>query len=213
MSSDTLMESMEKLKNTYYSSEQKNANETDGLMESMEKLKNTFYNSNGKNTFFKKNQKLDCAKTLCETLNLDEMIAKTMYIIPGTNKIVFQYILFKMYAHPDYYEKIVSYILHLYDVVLSVHPNIQVHVLLDSFTVSAAERYKDCISIFCKKCMNSATRYSKLIEKMYIYNTPSMVENISLIIKPFIDPNVGQCVVLYSKAESPAMLKSLFGCV
>ena len=102
-------------------------------------------------------------------------------------------------------------ILHLYDIVLSTNTKIQVHVLLDTFTVSAAERYKECISIFCKKCMNSSTRYSKLIEKMYIYNTPSMVENISLIIKPFIDPNVGQCVVLFSKADSPAMIKQLLG--
>jgi hypothetical protein len=184
---------------------------TDSLIESMEKFQNDYYKDQGKNTFFKKGQKTDCAKSLCEKLNIDDMIAKTMYIIPNTNKIVFQYTLFKMYAHPDNYEKLVNYILHLYDVVLSTNTKIQVHVLLDSFTVSAAERYKDCISFFCKKCMNSSTRYSKLIEKMYIYNTPSMVENIALIIKPFIDPNVGQCVVLLSKADSPNMIKQLLG--
>ena len=116
-----------------------------------------------------------------------------------------------MFIHEDIYEDIVNHILNLYRECILKHGTFSVNINLNGFTVSAAERYKDCISFFCKKCMNSSTRYSKLIEKMYIYNTPSMVENIALIIKPFIDPNVGQCVVLLSKADSPNMIKQLLG--
>ena len=97
----------------------------------------------------------------------------------------------------------------MYDTVLETYTTIEVHIILESFTVSAAERYKECIKMFCNKCMNSSTQYSKLIEKMCIYNTPSMIEHISLIIKPYIDPNLSQSIILYTKDESSERLKTL----
>jgi hypothetical protein len=37
-----------------------------------------------------------------------------------------------------------------------------------------------------------------------------MMESISALLKPFIDPDISQRIVMFSKAESPAIFKTLF---
>jgi hypothetical protein len=183
---------------------------SDCLLDKMEKFKSDFLENNGKNTFFKKSQKMDCAKKMCQTFNLEDMIKKTVYIIPGTNKIMFDYTIFKLYACPDNYNNVVDYILKLYDCLLLKYSSFEANVILDSFTISAAERYKGVIQTFCNKCMNSETKYSKLTERMNIYYTPSMMESISTLLKPFIDKDVGERIFLFSKLESPELVKKLY---
>ena len=183
---------------------------TDSIIEQMERFKEDFYNREGKNSFFKKTQKLDCAKKISENFNIQELLQKTVYIIPNTNKIVFDYGVYKLYANPTNYESIVNYVIQNYDVILLKHPTIEANIILDGFTISAAERYKEAIRLFCTKCMNSSTKYSCLIKQMNIYYTPSMIDSISTILKPFVDVNVKERIFLYSKSESPELLKRLF---
>ena len=113
---------------------------TDHLLDQMEQFKSDFLVREGKNSFFKKGQKLDCAKKMSQTFNLQDMIQKTVFIIPGTNKIMFDYTIFKLYACPDNYYKIVDYIITLYDWLLLQYPTFEANIILDSFTISAAER-------------------------------------------------------------------------
>jgi hypothetical protein len=183
---------------------------TDNLLAQMEKFKSDFLTTEGKYSFFKKSQKLDCAKKMSQTFNLQDMLQKTVFIIPGTNKIMFDYTIFKLYACPDNYNEIVDYIIKLYDCILLQHPTFEANVNLDSFTISAAERYKGVIQIFCNKCMNSQTKYSKLTKQMNIYYTPSMIESIATLLKPFIDKDVGERIMLISKADSPELIKKLY---
>ena len=170
---------------------------SDNLLVQMEKFKSDFLDTEGKNSFFKKSQKLDCAKKISQTFNLQDMLKKTVFILSGTNKIVFDYTFFKLYACPDNYNEIVDYIITLYDCILIQYPNFEANIILDSFTISAAERYKGVIQKFCNKCMNTETKYSKLITKMNIYYTPSMMESISSLLKPFIDVDVRNRIVLF----------------
>jgi len=181
----------------------------DDLLLKMEKFKNDFLINEGKNAFFKKGQKMDCAQKMSVTFNLQEMINKTVFVIPNTNQIIFDYTIFKLYAHPDNYELINDNVIKIYDAILLHYPSFEVNVILDSFTISAAERYKGAIQQFCKRCMNANTKYSQLISKMYIYYTPSMMDSISVLLKPFIDKAVAERIVLYSKVKSPEILKKL----
>jgi hypothetical protein len=183
---------------------------TDRLLDQMEKFKSDFLQCEGKNNFFKKSQKLDCAKKMSQTFNLQDMIQKTVFIIPGTNKITFDYTVFKLYACPDNYNEIIDYIIRLYDCLLLQYSAFEANIILDSFTISAAERYKGVIQLFCSKCMNTQTKYSNLTEKINIYYTPSMMESISTLLKPFIDKELGERIVLFSKAESPERIKQLY---
>jgi hypothetical protein len=41
---------------------------------------------------------MDCAKLLSQTIDLSEAINQTAYRLPNTNKILFNYNVFKMYA-------------------------------------------------------------------------------------------------------------------
>lgn len=181
---------------------------TDELISKMEKFKNNYYKSEGKNMFVKKNQKLEFAKKMSQTFNLEDMIQRTVFVIPGTNKICFDYTIFKLYACPDNYEQIMNYIIGLYDFILLKYPNFEANIMLNSFTMSAAERYKLAIQQFCNRCITS--KYADLITSINIYYTPYMIETISALLKPFVDVNVVKRVVLFSKEESAELIHKLF---
>jgi hypothetical protein len=180
------------------------------LIDLMEKYKEDYLQKNGKNTLFKKNQKMDCAKEMSQTFSLQDMIQRTIYNIPNTNKIVFDYNVYKLYAHPDNFDNIVEGVICVYDDVLSRYATFEVHMLLNSFSMSAAERYKGAINSFCNRCMNANTMYSNLITNIFIYHTPSMIEAISTLLKPFIDQSINNKIIYYSKAVSDNALKNLF---
>jgi hypothetical protein len=183
---------------------------TDSLVEMMEKYQQDYYQSQGKNMFFKKSQKQDCAKGVSQAFPLEEMINRTIFLLPQKNKLVFDYTVFKLFATSENYDAIVQRVIEAYDLLLTKYPTFEVHIILDGFTISAAERYKSIIQLFCNKCMTSQTRYTQYISAMYLYYTPSMMENISALLKPFIDPGINERIVMYSKAESPAIFKRLF---
>jgi len=179
------------------------------LVDEMENYKKKYLQENGKNSFFKKNQKLDCAKELSQSFSLESMIQRTIYNIPNTNRVIFDYTVYKLYAHPDNYNTIINGIIYIYDSVLLSYPTFEIHIILDTFSISAAERYKYAIQTFVNKCMTSNTMYSSLIDKICIYFTPSMIESISTLLRPFIDPSIHNRIVYYSKAESPERLKEI----
>jgi len=182
---------------------------SDSLVEMMEKYQQEYYQSQGKNMFFKKSQKQDCAKGVSQTFPLEDMLQRTIFIVPGKNKLVFDYTIFKFFATSDNFEAIIQRVIETYDLLLREYPTFEVHIVLEGFTISAAERYKSVIQLFCNKCMTSETRYTQYITSMYLYYTPSMMESISALLKPFIDPDISQRIVMFSKVESPALFKQL----
>ena len=179
------------------------------LLELMEKCQQEYYQTQGKNTFFKKSQKQECAKGVSQAFPLEDMLQRTIYVVPEKNKLVFDYPVFKLFATSDNFDTIIQRVIDSYDVLLSQYPNFEVHIILDGFTISAAERYKSVIQLFCNRCMTSQTRYTQFITAMYLYYTPSMMESISTLLKPFIDPGISQRIVMYSKSESPAIFQQL----
>ena len=76
---------------------------SDSLVNMMEKYRQDYYQTNKKNTFFKSNQKMECAKGMTQTFDLNEMIKRTVYRLGDSNKVVFNYPIFKLYANPDNY--------------------------------------------------------------------------------------------------------------
>ena len=179
------------------------------IMDQIEQFKKDFYQTNGKNTFFKKTQKQECANLISQTFDINEMIQKTVYVIPGTNQVFFDYTIFKLYANDSNYEPIVNAITSIYDLVLLQYPNFVIHIDLNTFSVSAADRYKPMIQLFCQKCMNSDTKYSELISHMYLYNTPAMIDTIMTVVKPFVDPNIIGRITKYTKEESAEQFRKL----
>ena len=184
-------------------------NETE-FINKITNLRNQYYSDSGKNIFFKNKQKMECATNICNSIGIEQIIDKTAYCIPNTNKVFFDYTIFKIYATPDNYDRIVSHALLQCRHNISNHGNFEIHINLNTFTVSACERYKDIIQIFCNECLRSNTRYSINLSKLIVYNSPNMIDSISRIILPFIDPIVRNKITLFSKTESDMLLSNLF---
>ena len=184
-------------------------NETE-FINKITNLKNQYYSDSGKNVFFKNKQKMECANNICNSIGLEQIIDKTIYCLPNSNKVFFDYTIFKMYATPENYNQIVSHALLQCRYKISEHGNFEIHINLNSFTVSACDRYKDIIQIFCNECLRSNTRYSINLSKLIVYNSPNMIDAISRIILPFIDPIVRNKITLYSKPESDILIYNLF---
>jgi hypothetical protein len=184
-------------------------NETE-FINKITNLRNQYYSDSGKNVLFKNKQKMECATTICNSIGLEQIIDKTIYCVPNSNKVFFDYTIFKMYATPENYNQIVSHALLQCRHKISEQGNFEIHINLNSFTVSACERYKDIIQIFCNECLRSNTRYSINLSKLIVYNSPNMIDAISRIILPFIDPIVRNKITLYSKTESHSLLSNLF---
>jgi hypothetical protein len=55
------------------------------LVEQLQQYKNEYYTENTKNTIFKTKQKMDCAAKITSQISLDELLSKTMYMIPNSN--------------------------------------------------------------------------------------------------------------------------------
>lgn len=183
-------------------------NET--LLDKMNELQKQYYNSNQKNTFFKKSQKLDCSKEICKKIDVNEMIAKTIYVIPETNKIYIDYTIFKLFAHPEIFDLIIEHIINSCRYLITYYNSIEAYINLDTFTVSSAERYKGLIQKYCEICLKDNTDFSLLLIKLHILNTPSVMELIIKIIKPIIDKDVVNKVVFHKKnEESNNIIKEL----
>ena len=184
-------------------------NETE-FINKLTNLRNQYYSDSGKNMFFKNKQKIECASNICNSIGIEQIIDKTIYCLPNSNKVFFDYTIFKMYATPENYNKIVAHALLMCRHSISENGNFEIHINLNSFTVSACERYKDIIQIFCNECLRSNTRYSINLSKLIVYNSPNMIDSISRIILPFIDPIVRNKITLYNKSESDSLLCNLF---
>jgi hypothetical protein len=185
-------------------------NEQD-FMAKINQLTTQYYSDNKKNLFYKNAQKQECANTITNTIGIEELMHKTCFIINDTNCVFIDYVIFKTFAVPENYEQLVEYILSLFNYCIQRYGVYEAHINLNSFTISAAERYKTIISLFINKCMvDNNSCYSEKITKMGIYNTPNTFNSISKILLPLVDNNVKQKIVLYDKNNSNDILRELF---
>jgi hypothetical protein len=178
---------------------------------SIEQLQTKYYEDNKKNTLFKNSQKTKCAEYLTSQLDINVLLEKTSFIIPGTPIVFLDYLVFKTYAHPTIYDQISQYIVNLLTLCIQTHRTFEVHINLKSFTISAAQRYVDIIKRFCSMCLQSDTQYAANINKLVIYNAPSMIDAISKMFRPFINERVRDRIELVNAEKSAEILKNITG--
>ena len=176
------------------------------FLQKISELQTDYYNQNAKNTFFKNNQKLKCAETVSKNIEMFELLNNCCIHIPNSNKIFFNYQVFKTFAQPENYEIIVNYIINLLINILHNYPNFEVHVSIQSFTVSAAHRYKPCILLFLQKCNDNILEFSDKLSVLNIYYSPSSLESIKSILLPLIQPIVKSKMTIFDKDTSAQKL-------
>ena len=175
------------------------------LLQKIKEVQSTYYETHNKNWLFKNKQKIDCAKKVSETVSLEDMIRMTIFQIPNTNKVYYNYQLFKTYANPDViiplYERFCSVIA----LVVEMFGDFELHFNLQSFTVSACTRYSGMIS----SSIDENESFSQKVTKIYIYYTPSVINQIRTILFHSIQ-RFSQKIVAYSKSESEQLIAELF---
>lgn len=190
---------------------QRSESETaDSNLEKIQQYQNEYYRTNPKNTFFKKAQKQECAESICNQFSLEDLMNSTFWIVPNKNQLYFDYRTFKVFGNPAVYSEIVENVLRLCQWCVDEYGTFDIHVNISSFTISAAERYKDLIRLFCDECTRRDTCFSELLNEMNFHNTPNSIDQISKMIMPMLPVEVRPKLRLFKKEQSTEILKQLY---
>lgn len=176
----------------------------------LHQLHKEYYDKNQKNTFYKNSQKFDCAKEICARMNVIDLMNHSFWVIPNKNRFYFDYRIYKLYGNPENFNLVVDNILHMTKWCISEYNCFEIHLNLSSFTISAAERYKNLITLFCEMCTAQAVDYTSKLTTLTIYNIPTIFESISKILTPLIPPEIIPKIRLVSREDSIGPLTQLY---
>ena len=175
------------------------------------KLKDSYYETHKKNVFMKSSQKFDCARDICSKVDIVQLMDQTFWIIPNKNRLYFDYRVYKLYGNPDNFRLVIDNVLHMAKWCIQEYGSFEIHLNLASFTISAAERYKNMIQMFCDICMSQTEcEYLKYLITMNIYNIPTVFEHISKLLMPILPPEIVPKMKLLHKVESLPYMNELY---
>jgi hypothetical protein len=181
------------------------------MSDKIQNIKDQFFKSSASNlSFFKSTNKMNCAKEVSSNIDIHELIKHTVFIIPNTNRVYFDYMFFKSYAHDQIYEILIKYVLHLFGACAEANNSFEIHIDLNTFSISAAQRYKPAIQKFCNECLSNHTTTMSRLTVFRIYNTPSMIDSISAIFRPFISDQIRNKVEFVNRKDSVDHKETLF---
>ena len=178
------------------------------LFEQIHQLQQDYYEQNDKKRFFKKKQKIECASIISNAFDFQRLLNATVFIIPNTSHIFFDYPTFKTYAHPDIYQQIVSHAIQQIDHCIESYGSYEMHLNMNTFSVSAVNRYRECIMIYCNECMKNMEYYKKIVN-MHMYNVPTLFDSIAIVLDTFINPDIKSRIIQYSKSDSEIVIPKL----
>ena len=175
------------------------------------KLKDEYYEKHTKNVFMKSSQKFDCAREICSKVDIVGLFDQTFWVIPNKNRFYFDYRVYKLYGNPDNFRLMIDNILHMTKWCIQEYGSFEIHLNLSSFTISAAERYKSMIQMFCDVCMSQTEcAYLPNLVTMNIYNIPTVFDHISKLLMPILPPEIVPKIKLIHKNDSLQLMKQLY---
>lgn len=187
----------------------------DDLMAQLEKFKEDYYTTNNKNLFFKKSQKKDMAQQVSNAFNVEDLIQRTVCVIPDTHHIMFDYTVFKHYAHEDIYNDIIEYSRSIIKQCVANYGKFVIHANVGSLTITSVERHRKLVEIINQLYLTGEDGLSHYFEELYMYYPPSMMESIFTFIRPFVDSSLMNKLVVVSKKDSeqvyPQLMERLRG--
>ena len=185
------------------------------MLDKLNALKESFYNhpDNLKKSLFKTKQKEDCALMVANQISLDEVISQSFFTLPGCPSVFYMnYPIMKTYMNHENYQEITDKLIQVLvgATQMSSTGQIQVHINLNGFTVSAAERYKYIVEYFSTKCNENDIVLTPFIECVNIYYTPAAMPSIMSMLRLFIQPKIFDIINYIAKDESAELLHTLF---
>jgi hypothetical protein len=183
--------------------------ESDELLDRINKLRNEYASDNKKGLFSSKQYKFECANAVLKTIDLDTLLNSTLTILPNSYHLFFDYNVFKTFAVPELYDTIMQYSISKISHCINTYGTYEMHVNLNTFSVSAFQRYRPIIELYSHECNTNHKEFHEKIKTMHIYNVPSTVETISQLIGPILPPLVRQKVIKYDKSASEKPLQTI----
>ena len=167
------------------------------LSEQLDNMTVKYYSKHGsKPHLFKNTHKLACAKEITSHIPIETLLEQTIVIKPDTNQIHIKYELLKRFACPSVYVTIVEYISDLVNFSITSYGSFEMHIDLNTFTVTAANRYNDLIRMFCEKALQKNSIYQNKLKHIYLYNYPSIISVLTTLFAGFVDESARGKVVL-----------------
>jgi hypothetical protein len=180
------------------------------FLNNIKKIQEEFYSQNKKKSFIKKSQKMDCAEVISTELSLDDLISSTVYVINDSKIILINYSIFKSFANPNNYQKIIDRFIDLIVITIKKHGLFELHLDLKSMTTTAIERYKCTFQMYNDSCCKRGVFYTdNLIDRIFFYNSPSVISILSILIVKFTDISIRNKINIISKENSEKALLEL----
>ena len=168
----------------------------DTIANQINDLKAKYYNKNGTSILFKNAQKRDCAVEIVNNIPINRLLRETIYIVENTNHIYIKYEILKSFAAPSVYSMIINRISNLVELCIENHGSFQLYINMNTFTITAANRYKELIQMFCEKALQSDSIYHTKLQAIYLYNYPAIIPVLTQLFSAFVDSSAREKVVM-----------------
>ena len=175
--------------------------ESKKIQENIRDLQEEYYQTHSKNRFFKSKQKQDCASIISQQMDINTLFHHTLYIIPDQSAIYFDYTIFKSFVCPENFHVFLQYIDNVTTPWINQCETYELHLNMQGLTVSGFERFSGLI----ESLFQHLPPVSHKMKNIYIYYTPSVVDTIMRVMRPFIAHYLDK-IVFYSKKESEEKL-------
>lgn len=197
--------------------EQQEQQATSSLDDQVRSAQQAFYAQHAKRQFFAKNtQKFQCAEHVLSTCSFEELMHQTCHTLTpradGTPRLYFHYPRFKTFATTSIYAQVIEYVIAFVQATLATSPTgrFEYHVSLESFTVTAAHRYKDLVAQFSDVCFQRNTGFSEHLDGLFLYHVPSCGQQVAQLLLPLIPPETRPKLRVLDKQQSQQLYPLLF---
>lgn len=178
--------------------------ERDAFLQKIKETQEQYYEKHKKNTVFKNNQKLDCAKHVSSNVDLQKMIHYTAVIVPNTNIIYYNYMIFKTYGNEETHIPLYTHVTGLIEILLQTYQTFEFHINMKTFSISACQRYQKMIM----SSFDHNKIFTERMTKLVVYHTPNIIPQITNILYSSVKDILYK--VEYVKEDSEKRIAALF---
>jgi phosphopantetheinyl transferase (holo-ACP synthase) len=172
----------------------------ENIIDSIKKIQEGYYSVSKKTFFNKKELKNNCAELIAQNFSLEELVSKTVYTIPDTNRVFVDYTIFKTFATPSCYQAVVDSLISRIISVIDKWGTFEVHLNLNSLTATGLDRYNSIFQVYYNTCCSKGLFYDKnKIDKIIILNTPMVISTLIPIIVRYTDPSIKSKIICIKK--------------
>lgn len=137
-----------------------------------------YYEKHQKNHIFKNAQKIECAQYVAQQMELQKLIQYTAVIVPNTNIIYYNYLVFKTYGSELTHLPLYSHMTQLIQQILKTYDSFEIHFNLKTFTISACQRYRALIM----SSFDDNQVFTEKMSKLVVYHTPNIIEQMTRLL-------------------------------